>query len=268
MAVNKVFHYVACLAVCMALADAGCMGPAHARRFEGRHCDLYCPAPGSAPCDLTGEADSSIESISRHMNLTVPPKMLTIREFRSSWNMRSHLSKHCPRYKNSPAACFETPDGFTVALVRHKKEEKVLRNLRHELTHYILASHFYNLPPWVDEGLAQYFEAGEPFGQPNDKLLAIIMKGSPKKTGDILEKLVVIPAGRKLTRKEYAYSWGLACFLIGDARFGLEKISRYLHGVHAGAASRKYFYESFGITPHDIGQSWPAFFRELHQENL
>ena len=66
---------------------------------------------------------------------------------------------------DAAAACYEAPEGIlVVALSRCRRRDETVRLLRHELSHYVIASCFVEIPPWIDEGLAQFFETGPPYG--------------------------------------------------------------------------------------------------------
>ena len=222
------------------------------RRHTGTHLDIRCDASPSQCRDVVALADAFVADVSAALGVAVPPKRLNVLVFESSWAMRSYLSEHCPEQSASGAACFETDDGYAVALVRGWTRSGTHRYLRHELCHYVLASHFCDLPPWVDEGLAQFFEAGKPFGRPDRGQLGslrTVIRGC--RSAD-LEALVTVPAGAALTRRQYGEAWALTHFLMMGEGYGARRVLSYLKRVHSGPPARKDFRRCFGIWPGEL----------------
>jgi len=246
------------------LLTAGCAVHAPTRRHEGVHLDVYCDLPGPVSTSLLAEADRHVERVAAFLRVSVPPKRLCVHVFPSPWSLTGFLVRACPRQWDRAAACFETSDGYVVAIARQRRREATLRSLRHELTHYVLASHFSDLPPWIDEGLAQYGETGAPFGNVPDHTRKSAMARVHRTAGRGLENLVAIPVGRTLTRVQYAQARALVCVLIGDDRFGLDRVLDYLRTVRsdgfAGSSSsagraREHFRRCFGVWPCDLSGS-------------
>jgi len=242
---------------------AGCAAPS--RRLNGRHLDLYADLEPALCDELLAHADRCVESVSRLIEKPVPDTPLKVLAFRSQLELGPYLLQHCPKHFDSRAACYETTGGYVVAVSRYTDSEKTLRDLRHELTHYVLASHFYDLPPWIDEGLAQFVEAGESFGQINRPRLSSLVRQLRRKK-PILEELVAKAPGKKLTRSEYAQAWGLVFFLMKDRRFGPQRLRAYLKRVHAGEETSA-FIDCLGADPQAIEQDWRRFILSVEPDD-
>ena len=82
--------------------------------------------------------------------------------------------------------------------------ESIHQDLRHELTHAILHSVLRNVPIWLDEGLAEYFEL--PSGQAgvNPRHLDTLRKAGTRFDLDRLEKLDEV---NQMSPAEYRESW-------------------------------------------------------------
>jgi len=221
------------------------------RRYEAVHLDLYCDTRTVELHSLLADGDRHVESVAGFLCVRVPPKRLSVYVFPTHWGLSLFLARECPRQWGRGAACFETPDGFVVAIASQWRRKDTLRYLRHELTHYVLASHFHDLPPWIDEGLAQYCESGEPFGQACHSRRERARTGVRMRDGRALESLVVVPAGGRLTRAQYAQAHALVCFFAEDERLGLEPILRYLRCVRSDGVAGEYFHRCFGAWPGD-----------------
>jgi len=242
----------------------GCGTPSE--RITGAHLDLLCSSRDSRAESMQAAADLFVEEVSSYLKLRPPAKKLEVMVFQSGWAMRSYLGEHCPSKKNNGAACFETPNGYIIAVSRVWPEEETQRFLRHELAHYVLASYFYDMPPWVDEGLAQYFEAGKPFGSVNLQCAKVLKRSASRMEDGVLEELVALPAGENLTELQYARSWGLVFFLLNSDQIGRERLIHYLRVVRGGSDSRKYFRESFEVWPSVMEGSWQAWIHTLPWE--
>jgi len=242
---------------------AGCAAPS--RRLSGRHLDLYAHLDPTLCEELLAHADRYVEAISQLLEKPVPHAPLQVLAFRSQLELGPYLLQHCPKHFDSRAACYQTREGYVVAVSRYTDHQKTLRDLRHELTHYVLASHFYDLPPWIDEGLAQFVEAGEPFGQINRPRLSSLVRQLRRKK-PLLEKLVAKAPGKKLTRSEYAQAWGLAFFLMKDERFGPQRLRAYLKRVRAGEETSA-FIDCLGAHPQAIEQDWRRFILSVEPDD-
>lgn len=168
-----------------------------------------------------------------------------------------YLAAHCPAERGAGAACWQEGGGFQIALRRYD-EELTLRFLRHEVTHYVLACHFYDLPPWVDEGLAQYFAPGAAAGALASEERTQVERLPRSEQTETLEQLIVIPAGERLSRRQYALAWALATLLVETDPAGMR---RYLRETQSGETSREPFRRCFRISAAALDARLRAFVR-------
>lgn len=111
-----------------------------------------------------------------------------------------------------------------------QKDEKMIVNIRHEMTHAYLNSTLRHVPIWLDEGLAKYFETppGERgFRNPYLKIAEENMSGffsSPPSLAR-LEKLTRVD---EMRAREYRESWSWVHFLIHYSRDTHYLLVRYL----------------------------------------
>ncbi len=111
-----------------------------------------------------------------------------------------------------------------------QKDEKMIVNIRHEMTHAYLNSTLRHVPIWLDEGLAKYFETppGERgFRNPYLKVAEENISGffsSPPSLAR-LEKLTRVD---EMHAREYRESWSWVHFLIHYSRDTHYLLVRYL----------------------------------------
>ena len=204
------------------------------------------------------EADRTVEEICAFLGLTPPAGRAEVLLFHSRWALQRHLAEACPEMIGAGAACFEreTPGQFVVALAERWRETETLRYLRHELTHYVVAAQFYDVPPWLDEGLAQFFELGPPYGHVHPDCLSSLKRQLRRDRGEILTPLVLVPSGAPLTRKQYAQSRGLTYHLLTNDPDGPSRVRAYLERVRADRNAVEQFSETFGRSPEEIEPAW------------
>lgn len=226
-----------------------------------RHAVVRCMTGAPAARLVAAEVDPAVESIARFLDIDPPLDPVTLYVFPDAAEMRDFLARHCPYRRKSHATCFETPYGMVATLYLTRDTAATLGLLRHEMTHYVLASRFYDMPVWVDEGLAWFFQAGEPYGRVYpvavERLRRILKEETPS-----LARLVRIPMGRRIVLDDYARSWALVYFLYRRDG-GIGRIVEYLRRVHSGPKALTAFKEVFGKTPEAMEPEWRRFVREL-----
>jgi hypothetical protein len=246
------------LLICLPLALwAGCATAPPITFILGQRPSAESAAAGRRMARLQAEADLTIQRVTECLGLANSSARATVRLFGSRRALREYLAKECPHQANSPAACFETEDGYVIALCEQGDEE-TLGCLRHETTHYVLAGHFYGVPPWADEGLAQYFEIGPPTGRPDPVRLKLLVRDLDHAPPGMLTRLVSLRVGARLTRREYAQAWGLVSFLMSRPR-GTADVRRYLQLVRADGDPQEQFRDAFGCIPDQIEADFRAY---------
>ena len=114
--------------------------------------------------------------------------------------------------------------------------EHVAIDLRHEVTHGYLHSMTSNLPLWLDEGLAEFFEV--PRGQNGfhrvnlDDLMAATRQ---RRWQPDIRRLEAINSVADMGRTEYAEAWAWVHLLLETEPARRELLHSYLAGLHRGA---------------------------------
>ncbi len=112
--------------------------------------------------------------------------------------------------------------------------DHVAEDLRHEVSHGYLHAAIPNLPLWLDEGLAEYFEVGagrQGFNSAHVQLLG------PQAESDNwlpdLTRLESLTSAADMTQQDYAESWAWVHYLLSsDER--AEVLISYLHNLADG----------------------------------
>jgi hypothetical protein len=116
--------------------------------------------------------------------------------------------------------------------------DRVAEDLRHEVTHGYLHAVVPNLPLWLDEGLAEYFEVPRGYGGLNrvhvQHLLARMQRHqwSPD-----LARLERLDATGDLSQEDYAESWAWVHFLLHDEAKGRDLLRSFLADLRRDGAA-------------------------------
>lgn len=142
-----------------------------------------------------------------HRKLAVPPsdEPVHVYLFESHERFREYLQEHYPQLPARRAFFLETD---TELLVYAHWGDQVAEDLQHEVTHGYLHAVVPNIPLWLDEGLAEYFEV--PLGNRGyhrahiELLMRLHERGQWKPDLRRLEKMQTLD---EMTLLEYAESW-------------------------------------------------------------
>ena len=233
-----------------------CTSTPPARRTAGRYVVVRSGRSAEGAAGLMRLADEQVEGMCGYLGLTPPAKPVEVLVFPHSWNRRSYLRRHCPRMADAGAACYQGEQGLVIALSEQWTEAETVRYLRHELTHFVIASHFRDVPPWLDEGLARFFELGPPYGRPHEAMLRSCRKQMDRADGPLLPGLVTMPYGERLTRNQYALAWGVTYYLMTHAEQGSARVRGYLNDVRYGDPLAARFTASFGQAAETLEIQW------------
>ena len=108
-------------------------------------------------------------------------------------------------------------------------------DVRHECTHALLHTWLQNVPLWLDEGLAEYFEAPHDQRAGHHSHLAAVQ--ALVRSGELprLEALERLDDIGQMERDEYRDAWAWVHFAIHGPREANEEFTRYLGDLAAGS---------------------------------
>ncbi|HEX4147538.1 MAG TPA: DUF1570 domain-containing protein [Pirellulales bacterium] len=107
--------------------------------------------------------------------------------------------------------------------------ERVAEDLRHEVAHGYLHSVVRNIPLWLDEGLAEYFEVprgNAGVNRPHVQLL--VDRISKQDWRPNLPRLEALASAGEMTQDDYAESWAWAHWLLESDPARRELLRQYL----------------------------------------
>jgi hypothetical protein len=109
--------------------------------------------------------------------------------------------------------------------------DRAAEDLRHEVAHGYLHAVVPNLPLWLDEGLAEYFEVPRGLDGVNRPHLDQLAGEPQPPWHPDLERLEQLRASAEMTQAQYAQSWAWAHFLLETSPQRLQILQGYLQSL-------------------------------------
>lgn len=233
-----------------ALLFSGCASGPPGTSYPGAVLTLYTREPRAEAQVLSGEAQAFLQSAGDYLRLEVPPGgLLWIYHYPNRWRLWRHLSREVPSLRWRRGVCYETEGAYIVTLCGNPGREAFQGILRHELTHYLVAVHFCNAPPWIDEGLSQVLASGAPFPHLEEGLLESVRTEARRVQKRGCLRLLAVPPGKKLTPSEYRVACALTHYLLTRSpESSRTRLLRYLETTQPGPTPERTFSTCWGIS--------------------
>jgi len=165
------------------------------------HSDFHLPRRHR----LLDELESRRRDISQLLNIPVSDEQIHIYLFADEASFTDYMKRKHPLFPNRRA--FFVKDD-TSLMVFAWWGSRVAEDLRHEVTHGYVHSVINDIPLWLDEGIAEYFETprvNRGFNSPHFHLL--IEKYDSGEWKPDLARLESLRKAGELTQLDYAESW-------------------------------------------------------------
>lgn len=175
---------------------------------------------------LLVELNSLRDEITLRLNLPKSQRPVHVYLFKTPRRYRQFIDRYYPDFPDRRAFFVETESRLSVYAYWG---ERIAEDLRHEVAHGYLHAAIPNLPLWLDEGLAEYFEVDR--GQRGlnrahlDQLIDDMEAESWQPELPRLEKLAAIS---DMNQADYAESWAWVYFLLETTPHRRELLHRYL----------------------------------------
>jgi hypothetical protein len=113
--------------------------------------------------------------------------------------------------------------------------DRIQQDLRHELTHALLHSVIRDVPLWLDEGLAEYFELPPDRNGLNAAHLASLRRGPLGPYKPDLTRLEGLTEVKQMTPTEYRESWAWVHLMLRDKPEAKVVLTTYLRQLRLNA---------------------------------
>lgn len=104
----------------------------------------------------------------------------------------------------------------------------IVEDLRHEATHALLHASIPELPLWLDEGLAEYYEVPDERGGVNPEHLSRFVADRRDGWAPALERLEGLADVREMSPRDYRESWAWVHYLLTGPRPNRSVLLEYL----------------------------------------
>jgi hypothetical protein len=174
---------------------------------------------------LLAQLDDLARDVTSTLGLLPSREPIHLFLFHDRETYQAYLKQHFPRVPYRRALFIKSKGpGMVFAF----KGDAFEIDVRHECTHAVLHSVVQNLPLWLDEGLAEYFEVIREQRAVQNPHLDAIRKESRTSTPRPLEKLEALKDFGELGREEYRDSFAWVHFLLHGPRTAHEELVNYL----------------------------------------
>lgn len=167
----------------------------------------------------------------RYLGIPQPHEGIILCLFNTPETYHDFVKRKYPMAPLDRPALYIKAGGPGVLLVQRNND--MLLNIRHEMTHAYLNAALRNIPIWLDEGLAKYFET--PQGQRgfDNPFLRSVQQSASRLFGRApsLERLEKLKMIHQMGEREYRESWAWVHFLIHESPLSQKLLAFYLRSL-------------------------------------
>lgn len=186
------------------------------------HSDFDLTADHRLVRDLVEERDN----ICSTLGLPATSEPIEIYLFRDADRYRDYLMRNFPTVPSRRAFFLETDT--RLAVYAHWSD-RVAEDLRHEVAHGYLHAVLPDLPLWVDEGLAEYFEVPQGLNGLNPPHVALLADSVERDNWrPDLNRLEALTDAAQMNQRDYAESWAWVYFMLHSPPERREILTDYL----------------------------------------
>jgi hypothetical protein len=240
MATSRTARLIAALAGILA---AGCVQPLSSRlTLPDAHTLVrdqlvfHSQFPLPAHHRLLEELAARRVDLSQSLMLPVSDEPIHVYVFQTAGEFEAFMRLHHPGFPQRRAFFLETDTRLEVYA---QWGDRVAEDLRHEVTHGYLHSVVPNLPVWLDEGLAEYFEV--PRGQNGvhrEHVALLVERLQTDGWRPELERLEALPPDVDMTQADYAEAWAWVHFLLTSHPARRELLCDHLRDMRQHGSAR------------------------------
>lgn len=215
------------------LTLSGCAGPLGSRLRLPDHdtvvrdqLAIHSDFPVAAHHRLFEELAAQRADLCHRLTLPCSDEPIHVYLFESTERFDGFIRLHYPQFPDRRAFFVET-DAKLAIYVRWG--DRMAEDLRHEVTHGYLHAVVRNMPQWLDEGIAKYYEVSRNQQGINRPLLdRTIARIEREHWQPDLQRLEQFPPNYNMTQDDYAEAWTWTHFLMESQPATLEMLRAYL----------------------------------------
>lgn len=186
--------------------------------------DIKLPKDHPVLRDLDGLRDQ----IADELNLPVQKQPVTVYLFADEVRYAQYLQARYPLLPPRRAYFVGTAKELAVYTFWG---ERIQEDLRHEYTHGVLHASLADVPLWLDEGLAEYFEVtSQPTGMNRDYAMRLASNLSQGWKPD-LDRLESLETVDDMQKADYQEAWAWVHFMLHHSEESRSVLVSYLHDL-------------------------------------
>lgn len=165
--------------------------------------------------------------VAQLLELPTTEEPINVYLFNSADTFQEYIDRHYPTLPSRRAFFVKTDT--RLAVYAHWGD-RIAEDLRHEVAHGYLHAAVPNLPLWLDEGLAEYFEVPRGhhgFNGPHVQQLQARMQQNGWQPN--LRRLETLSSTGEMTQLDYAESWAWVHYLLETTPERRKLLQEYLH---------------------------------------
>jgi hypothetical protein len=190
--------------------------------------DLKLPKDHPILRDLDGLRDQ----IADELNLPLQKQPVTVYLFSDEVRYAQYLQTRYPLLPPRRAYFVGTPRELAVYTFWG---DRIQEDLRHEYTHGVLHASLTDVPLWLDEGLAEYFEVTtQPTGM-NREYATRLASNLAQGWRPDLERLETLETVDEMQKADYQEAWAWVHFMLHHSEDSRSVLVSYLHDLRTTA---------------------------------
>jgi hypothetical protein len=196
---------------------------------------IHSDFPVAAHHRLFEELTSQRAELCRRLALPCSDESIHVYLFDSSERFDGFIKLHYPQFPDRRAFFVETDAKLAIYA---RWGDRMADDLRHEVTHGYLHSVVPNMPQWLDEGIAKYYEVARGQRGVNRPLLErTIARIEREHWQPDLRRLENFAPEYNMTQDDYAEAWAWTHFLMESCPQTLDLLRGYLAELRRDGAA-------------------------------
>jgi hypothetical protein len=191
--------------------------------------------PLAAHHRLFEELTAQRADLCRRLAMPCSDEPIQVYLFESSERFEGFMRLYHPDFPDRRAFFVETD---TRLAVYARWGDHMAEDLRHEITHGYLHSVAPNVPLWLDEGLAEFYEVSRgQRGLSRPHLDRLLVRIERERWQPDLRRLEQLPLAQNMTQDDYAEAWAWVHFLMESRPERLDVLRGYLADLRRDGAA-------------------------------
>jgi hypothetical protein len=187
---------------------------------------IHSDFPVAAHHRLFEELTAQRADLCRRLTLPCSDEPIHVYLFESAERFDGFIRLHYPQFPDRRAFFVETDDKLAIYV---RWGDRMADDLRHEVTHGYLHAVVPNMPQWLDEGVAKYYEVGRNQRGVNQPLLdRMLARIEREHWQPDLRRLEEFPPTYNMTQDDYAEAWAWTHLMMESQPGLLDVLRSYL----------------------------------------